>query len=102
VIANFGMRISDCKSRIEASHVVRSDFGYRAKVLSKQFSNLFSSHVSIDSKSTLRNLKSAILLGTMLFALCVPAWAQLPTKVQRIGFLGATSLSGESARIEAF
>ena len=96
------MRISDCKSRIEANHVVRSNFGYRAKVLSKQFSNLFPSHVSIDSKSTLRNLKSAILLGTMLFALCVPAWAQLPTKVQRIGFLGATSLSGESARIEAF
>jgi putative tryptophan/tyrosine transport system substrate-binding protein len=30
------------------------------------------------------------------------AEAQLLTKVQRIGFLGATSLSGESARIEAF
>jgi putative ABC transport system substrate-binding protein len=38
----------------------------------------------------------------MLFALCVFAEAQQAKKVPRIGFLGATSLSGESARIEAF
>ena len=44
----------------------------------------------------------SFIICVMLFALCAPAWAQLPTKVHRIVFLGATSLSGESARIEAF
>jgi ABC-type uncharacterized transport system substrate-binding protein len=38
----------------------------------------------------------------VLFALCLPADAQQPTKVPRIGFLGFTSLSGIAARIEAF
>jgi putative tryptophan/tyrosine transport system substrate-binding protein len=38
----------------------------------------------------------------MLFALCLPAAAQQPTKVPRIGFLGATYPSTNAARIEAF
>jgi putative tryptophan/tyrosine transport system substrate-binding protein len=41
-------------------------------------------------------------LSTMLFALCLPADAQQPSKIPRIGFLGATSPSVELARIEAF
>ena len=44
----------------------------------------------------------ALTLCALLFAHCVPVAAQQPEKVRRIGFLGATSLSGESARIEAF
>jgi hypothetical protein len=36
-------------------------------------------------KSALRNLKFVILLGAMLFALCLSVEAQQPTKVPRIG-----------------
>jgi putative ABC transport system substrate-binding protein len=61
-----------------------------------------SSHSGMNLKSALRNLQFAIVSGAMLFALCVFAEAQQAKKVPRIGFLGATSLSGESARIEAF
>jgi putative ABC transport system substrate-binding protein len=32
-----------------------------------------------------------VTLGTMLFAICTPAEAQQPTKIQRIGFLSANS-----------
>jgi putative ABC transport system substrate-binding protein len=56
----------------------------------------------ITVKSALGNLKSAILLGAMLFALCLPAEAQQPAKIPRIGYLTASSLSAQSARIEAF
>jgi putative ABC transport system substrate-binding protein len=53
-------------------------------------------------KSVFRNLNSAILFCAVLFALCLPVWAQQPAKVPRIGYLGATSLSAMSARQEAF
>jgi putative ABC transport system substrate-binding protein len=43
-----------------------------------------------------------LALCALLFALCVPAQAQQPAKITRIGFLGAASLSATSARIEAF
>jgi len=43
-----------------------------------------------------------IALYTMLFALRLPAQAQQPTKIPRIGFLGGTSLSAISTRREAF
>ena len=43
-------------------------------------------------KFTLRNLKSAIMLGALLFAICLPAEAQQPMKVSRIGYLGGTPL----------
>jgi putative ABC transport system substrate-binding protein len=46
--------------------------------------------------------KTSWLLCAMLFALCVPADAQQPKKVPRIGFLSATSPSTISARTEAF
>jgi len=38
----------------------------------------------------------------MLLALSFPAWAQEPKKIPRIGFLGASSPSAISARLEAF
>ena len=50
-------------------------------------------------KPALRNLKSAILLCAMLFALCPSASAQQPTKVPRIGYLAAAL---GSSRHEAF
>ena len=47
----------------------------------------------ISLKSTLRNLKSAILLGAMLFALCSSAEAQQTGKILRIGFLDPSTAS---------
>ena len=43
-----------------------------------------------------------LTLCAVLFALCVSAQAQQPTKVPRIGFLIASSPSPVSARLEAF
>jgi len=43
-----------------------------------------------------------IALGAMLLALSVPAEAQQPAKVPRIGFLSGASPSAQLARIEAF
>ena len=42
-------------------------------------------------KSALRDLNLAILLCAMLFALCVPAEAQQPGKIPRIGLLISSS-----------
>ena len=50
-------------------------------------------------KSAVRNLKSAILIGSMLVALCAVAEAQQPGKVYRIGYLGT---SGRGPFSEAF
>jgi putative ABC transport system substrate-binding protein len=46
----------------------------------------------------------ALSLGALLFALCLPAQAQQPTKIPRIGYLtgGSLSSSSTSARIETF
>ena len=43
-----------------------------------------------------------LALCAMLFALCFPVQAQQPTKIPRIGFLGAASSSTNLARVEAF
>ncbi|TMA80954.1 MAG: hypothetical protein E6J74_39305, partial [Deltaproteobacteria bacterium] len=56
----------------------------------------------INFKSAFRNLKFAILLGALLFALCSSANAQQPTKVPRIGFLFAGAPSAVMGRIKAF
>ena len=56
----------------------------------------------IKFKSALRNLKSAILLGAMLFALCFPVEAQQPVKIPRIGWLTGGFLSINTARQQAF
>ena len=44
----------------------------------------------------------ALALCVMFFALCPAALAQQPAKVPRIGYLSGNSLSGLSARMEAF
>src|SRR5436309_11739452 len=44
----------------------------------------------------------ACLLGAFLFALCLPAEAQQPKKVSRIGFIVGASPSASLARTEAF
>src|SRR4029453_16463025 len=45
---------------------------------------------------------TVLSLCAMLFALCVPASAQQPTKVPRIGYLTSASRTSESPRLEAF
>jgi len=50
---------------------------------------------------TLKSIK-IITLCTILFAVCVSAQAQQPTKTPRIGFLGAVSASALANRIEGF
>jgi putative tryptophan/tyrosine transport system substrate-binding protein len=45
----------------------------------------------VDLKSALRNFKSAILLCALLLALCLPAEAQQPGKIPRIGLLISAS-----------
>ncbi len=56
----------------------------------------------IKFKSAFRNLKSAILLCAMLFALCAAAEAQQPAKVPRIAYLTGDSPSAIAERTEAF
>jgi putative tryptophan/tyrosine transport system substrate-binding protein len=46
-----------------------------------------SSHSGMNLKSALRDLKSAILLGALLFSICAFAEAQQPKKLPRIGVL---------------
>ena len=41
-------------------------------------------------------------LTALLHALCLPVWAQQPKKVPRIGFLGTTSPTDISVRVEGF
>ena len=43
-----------------------------------------------------------LALSALILALGLPAEAQQPTKVTSIGYLGAGSLSGDAARVEAF
>jgi putative ABC transport system substrate-binding protein len=50
----------------------------------------------------MRKISLGFALSAMLFALCAAADAQQATKVPRIGYLTAGSLSAISARIEAF
>jgi putative tryptophan/tyrosine transport system substrate-binding protein len=56
----------------------------------------------IKFKSAFRNLKFTILTGAMLFAFCLPASAQQPAKVPRIGWLSIGFLSTMSDRQQAF
>src|SRR6266545_4931020 len=52
-------------------------------------------------KSALRNLKSAIVMGSLLLAPCSAVDAQQPKKVPRIGYLLAGDPASESTRFEA-
>jgi ABC-type uncharacterized transport system substrate-binding protein len=58
--------------------------------------------LDINLKSTLRNLKPAILAGAMLLVLCHPAEAQQPKKVPRVGVLGQSSAHVLWTQLEAF
>jgi putative tryptophan/tyrosine transport system substrate-binding protein len=60
-----------------------------------------SSCSGMNLKSAIRNLKFAIIMGTMLFALCGSVEAQQPKKVPRIGYLSASDPATESTRSEA-
>jgi putative ABC transport system substrate-binding protein len=44
----------------------------------------------------------AFTLSALLFALCLPGWAQQPARLPRIGFLGTNSPSDIPARLAAF
>jgi putative ABC transport system substrate-binding protein len=57
---------------------------------------------AIRFKPAFRNLKFAILLCAMLFALCAFAEAQQPAKIPRIGYLTQASLFAVAPRTEAF
>jgi putative tryptophan/tyrosine transport system substrate-binding protein len=54
------------------------------------------------AEKNMRRKITGLALGALLFALSVPAEAQQPTKVRRIGFLIAGPRSSYSTRIEAF
>ncbi len=56
--------------------------------------------LDIDLKSAFRNLKSAILLCALPFVLCLPAEAQQPKKIPRIGYLAARNQANDAARVE--
>jgi ABC-type uncharacterized transport system substrate-binding protein len=55
-----------------------------------------------DTEKDMKKKLTVLTLCAMIFALCYSAWAQQPKKIPRIGFLGASSPSAISARIEAF
>jgi ABC-type uncharacterized transport system substrate-binding protein len=50
----------------------------------------------------MRKIVISFALAALFYALCAIADAQQPTKISRIGFLGASSASTLAARIEAF
>jgi len=74
------------------------------RVVSSQLSvvskRIYGFYFCMNLKSALRNLRSAILAGAMLFALCLSAEAQQPSKMLRVGFLAP--LSRPAGRVEAF
>jgi putative ABC transport system substrate-binding protein len=68
-----------------------------------QRSEVSSQKSGLSRDLTLSPLPFALsLLCAMLFALCLSAQAQQPTKIPRIGFLCTTPLAAYSARIGAF
>jgi putative ABC transport system substrate-binding protein len=58
--------------------------------------------IAANSQSATRILKLLLLLGSLLLAPCYRVQAQQPAIIPRIGILGASSASSESARVEAF
>ena len=50
----------------------------------------------------MNNQIARLALSFVLFTLCVSAHAQQPTNIPRIAYLGATSLTANAARVEAF
>jgi putative ABC transport system substrate-binding protein len=56
----------------------------------------------MNSEFKTRNLKFTFMLGVLLLALSLPARAQQPAKLPRIGYLDVASISSEAARNQAF
>ena len=56
--------------------------------------------LEVNLKSAFRNLNFAMLLCTILLALCFPAWSQQPKKVYRVGVLQRSTLP--ASFLEAF
>jgi ABC-type uncharacterized transport system substrate-binding protein len=56
----------------------------------------------MNSEFRTQNLKFTFMLGFLLLALSLPARAQQPAKLPRIGYLDAASISSEAARNRAF
>jgi putative tryptophan/tyrosine transport system substrate-binding protein len=57
---------------------------------------------SNNPKSKNKNPKFLLAVSTMLLALCVPALAQQPKKIPRIGYLSASSTAEALSRTDAF
>src|SRR5947208_14035624 len=55
-----------------------------------------------DRENHMKKKITVLTLCAILFALCLRAEAQQPTKIPRIGYLGASSPTTNTARIEAF
>jgi putative ABC transport system substrate-binding protein len=60
------------------------------------------SHAGLNLKGAIRNPQSAMVVGTLLFALCLPAQAQQAKRVPRIGYLAVSPLSTFTQPTEAF
>jgi putative tryptophan/tyrosine transport system substrate-binding protein len=73
----------------------------KVQFLGFRFSNSQFATCTEPSRS-IRNPKFFVFFCALLFALCVSAEAQQPTKVPRIGHIAAASLSAVAARTEAF
>src|ERR1051326_6502809 len=56
----------------------------------------------MNSEFSTQNVKFTFMLGVLLLALSLPARAQQPAKLPRIGYLDAASISSEAARNRAF
>ena len=55
-----------------------------------------------DREEAMKKKITVLTLNAMLFALCLPAQAQQPTKVARIGFLDPSTASGSAVLVDAF
>ncbi len=75
--------------RFDSFRLRVSNFGLKGKTMKR----IWIDSLDVNLKSAFRNFKSAILLCSMLFALCLPAAAQQPAKVFRIGYLSSPSFS---------
>jgi len=58
--------------------------------------------VDRDIEKDMKKKITVLTLCAMLYALCLPAQAQQPTKIPRIGYLTAASLSAMAPRADAF
>src|SRR5262245_57977597 len=81
-----------------------NDFGLRISNfgLGEIMERVWIDRLDVNLKSTLRNLKSTILLCAMFFALSITADAQQAKKMARIGYLSPQSGPLRTPTLEAF